>query len=265
MKVSVVSDIHGNFEDLARIAEAAEQLVVLGDLLDYIDYSDPNSGVLGAIFGSEAVARMITLRTAGNFDEFHAYDRQLWSTIDDPVTVLDAVVQEMYEQAIACLPADTLLTLGNVDLARVWRAIAPPQLQPIDGQVVTIAGVRLGFVGGGAVRALQTGSPWNSFDRDYDTYRATLAQLGEFDVLCTHLPPKIADMRFDTVAQREEMYGPGLLELIEQRQPALALSGHIHHPRAPEAEVGRTRCVNVGYFKRNPQAFVFETDDVRVG
>lgn len=35
MKVSVVSDIHGNIYDLARLADAVEHLVVLGDPLDY--------------------------------------------------------------------------------------------------------------------------------------------------------------------------------------------------------------------------------------
>lgn len=262
MRVSVISDIHGNFEDLARQAESAEQLVVLGDLLDYIDYFDPNGGVLGAIFGGEAVAQMIVMRTAGDFDAYHAYDRQLWSTIDDPTALLDEVVGAMYEAAISCLAPGTLLTLGNVDVAHVWRALAPPHLQPIDGEAVEVAGVRLGFVGGGAVRNPPTDSPWKSFDRDYDAYTAVLAQLGEFDVLCSHVPPRLAEMRFDTFAKREEMYGPGLLELIERRQPALALSGHVHHPRVQEARVGNTRCVNVGYFKRNPVPFVFDTDDL---
>jgi Icc-related predicted phosphoesterase len=59
------------------------------------------------------------------------------------------------------------------------------------------------------------------------------------------------------------MYGPGLVELIEMRQPALALSGHVHHPRQREALVGATRCVNVGYFKRDPVPFIFDADDFR--
>lgn len=34
MLVSVVSDVHGNPEKLARFAEQAELLIVLGDLLE---------------------------------------------------------------------------------------------------------------------------------------------------------------------------------------------------------------------------------------
>ncbi len=72
-------------------------------------------------------------------------------------------------------------------------------------------------------------------------------------------------MRHDTIADRDEMYGPGLLELIEAQPPVLALSGHVHYPRAAEASIGSTRCVNVGYFKRNPHPFRFDTDEVRIG
>ncbi|WP_448388520.1 metallophosphoesterase family protein [Microbacterium aurum] len=261
MKVSVVSDIHGNFDDLARVAETAEQLVVLGDLLDYIDYYDPGGGVLGAIFGAERVGRMITLRASGDFEAYHAYDRELWATISDPKATLDEVVAEQYESAIACLPESTLLTLGNVDVKHVWNAVAPDHLRLLDGEIVEIGGIRLGFVGGGAVRNPPTDSPWRSFDRTYEAFAETLSTLGAFDVLCSHVPPRIDALRYDIVAGRSEMYGPGLLELIEQRRPGLALSGHVHHPKASEVRVGGTRCVNVGYFKRNPVPFTFDSDD----
>lgn len=262
MKVSVVSDIHGNIDALARIADSVEQLVVLGDLLDYIDYHDSSGGVLGAIFGSLAVERMSQMRSSGDFEAYHAYDRELWSTVADPGAVLDDVVAARYEKIAAVLPPGTLITLGNVDVEHVWRAIAPPELAPLDGEVVELGGVRLGFVGGGALRKPPSDSPWKSFDRSYAEFRAALGRVGDVDVLCSHIPPKIADMRFDTLAQREEMYGPGLLAFIEARRPVLALSGHIHHPRAREAMIGPTRCVNVGYFRRRPTPFVFDTNDL---
>ncbi len=262
MRVSVVSDIHGNIDDLARVAGSAEQLVVLGDLLDYIDYHDSNGGIFGAVFGPDAVERMARLRAAGDFKAYHAYDRELWSTVANPRAVLDEVVAARYERVAAVLPPDTLITLGNVDVEHVWRAVAPPNLAPLDGEVVVLRGARLGFVGGGALREPPPASPWKSFDRSHEQFRSALARIGDVDVLCTHVPPKIADMRLDTVAEREEMYGPGVREFIEARQPVLALSGHVHHPRAREATIGSTRCVNVGYFRRCPTPFVFDTDDL---
>lgn len=65
MLVSVVSDVHGNIEDLARVAEQAEFLIVLGDLLEYVDYHSPEDGILGAVFGADAVAAFASFRVPG--------------------------------------------------------------------------------------------------------------------------------------------------------------------------------------------------------
>ena len=65
MRVHVVSDVHGHTEALARAGEGADALVVLGDLVDFVDYSDPTRGILGRVFGSEVSARFGQLRAAG--------------------------------------------------------------------------------------------------------------------------------------------------------------------------------------------------------
>lgn len=53
MRVHVVSDVHGNAEALARAGEGADALVVLGDLLDFVDYHEHDRGILGTLFGPE--------------------------------------------------------------------------------------------------------------------------------------------------------------------------------------------------------------------
>ena len=47
MRVHVVSDVHGNVDALARAGDGADALVVLGDLIDFVDYRDPTGGILG--------------------------------------------------------------------------------------------------------------------------------------------------------------------------------------------------------------------------
>lgn len=47
MRVEVISDIHGRFDFLARALERAEQLIILGDLLDYANYQEPDNCILG--------------------------------------------------------------------------------------------------------------------------------------------------------------------------------------------------------------------------
>ena len=65
MRVHVVSDVHGNTEALARAGEGADALVVLGDLVDFVDYADPARGILGRVFGHEVSARFGQLRADG--------------------------------------------------------------------------------------------------------------------------------------------------------------------------------------------------------
>jgi Icc-related predicted phosphoesterase len=262
VQISVVSDIHGNLDGLAQVADSAKFLIVLGDLLDYVDYQDASAGILGEIFGADAVETFIQLRTAGDFVSLHQYDQDLWRSLADPVVTLEEVVCAQYARAIDLLGTQTLLTLGNVDMERVWSRLAPDHLRCLDGESVVVDGLRFGFVAGGAVKSPPTGSPWQSFDRDPDSYRAAIARIGAFDVLCSHVPPDIHDLRYDTKAQRREMYGPGLLEAIDQNQPPLATFGHIHHPISADLMRGRTRCVNVGYFKRRPVPYILETDAI---
>ena len=65
MRVHVVSDVHGHAEALARAGDGADALVVLGDLVDFVDYLDPARGILGRVFGPEVSARFGQLRAGG--------------------------------------------------------------------------------------------------------------------------------------------------------------------------------------------------------
>ena len=62
MRVHVVSDVHGNAEALARAGDGADALVVLGDLIDFVDYHDHSKGILGRVFGAEKVGIFAELR-----------------------------------------------------------------------------------------------------------------------------------------------------------------------------------------------------------
>ena len=79
MRVHVVSDVHGHAEALAKAGEGADALVVLGDLVDFVDYADPARGILGRVFGPEISARFGQLRAAGKPGETRAFIREAWS------------------------------------------------------------------------------------------------------------------------------------------------------------------------------------------
>jgi Icc-related predicted phosphoesterase len=269
VRITVVADVHGNIDALARVAATAEKLVVLGDLLDYVDYHEPSRGILGQIFGAEPVRHFSKLRAAGEFPALHRYNAGLWSQLSDPVGVLSEIVQMRYRQVLDAVGPDALLTLGNVDVAAEWNRVAGTTLPYLDGQVVHLEGVRLGFVAGGATRRerplVVDGQVWRPLVRSRDDYRAAVQALGPVDVLCSHVPPDLPLLRYDVVPARLEMAGPGLLEHIDRHRPAVALFGHVHQPLAPRERRGVTECINVGHFQRAERPFTLDLSRLQAG
>ena len=262
MRLSFVSDIHGNIPGLTDVARRAEQLVVLGDLLDYVDYHDPTGGILGRVFGEQKVQVFIALRLAGDFPALRDYNAALWDSVPDPIGTLTDVVAARYREVVDAIGPDALLTLGNVDVASVWNAVVGAELPYLDAQTVDIAGRRLGFVAGGSSRPGVVFRPpdhvWRPLIRSAEDFAAAVKVVGQVDILCSHVPPKVAQLRYDVVPGRLEMYGPGLLESIDEHRPALAVFGHVHQPISRRIRRGRTECVNVGHFQRFPRAFEVE-------
>src|SRR5947199_2170932 len=81
VRVHVVSDVHGNAEALGRAGDGADALIVLGDLIDFVDYHDHSRGILGAVFGAERVAHFAKLRRERHHLEASAYIRGLWAQL----------------------------------------------------------------------------------------------------------------------------------------------------------------------------------------
>jgi len=91
VRVHVVSDVHGNAEALARACVGADALIVLGDLLDFVDYHDHGSGIMGAVFGAEQVAEFAKYRRGPRTPESIAFVRGMWARLG---TDAAAVVRE---------------------------------------------------------------------------------------------------------------------------------------------------------------------------
>ena len=89
MRLSFVSDIHGNIDALAAVARRRGATVVLGDLLDYVDYHDPSGGILGRVFGERHVRQFTALRSAGDFHGLREFNRSLWDQHAGPARHAD--------------------------------------------------------------------------------------------------------------------------------------------------------------------------------
>lgn len=253
MRLHLVSDVHGAVEPLRKAGAEADALICLGDLLCFLDYFDYDAGVFGSLFGPDAVARLVELRTARRFGEARDWSRGLWESLPDGRAAMDAAIDQQYAEMFAAMPTPTYATYGNVDIPERWDAHAHEGVQIIDGAVVEIGGLRFGFVGGGLQTPMRT--PYELSD---DDYAAKVAALGPVDVLCAHIPPAVPVLTYDVIARRLERGSTALYEAILEHQPALMFFGHVHQPLVARTRIGRTECVNVGHFARTNTPYVLD-------
>jgi Icc-related predicted phosphoesterase len=259
----VVSDVHGNSEALKRAGDGADALLVLGDLVDLVDYHDYSGGILGAVFGPEPVARFAELRRSNRSQEAVGFVRSLWEGLDDAETAVRGAIRAQYGALFAAMPAPTYAIPGNVDDPSIWPEFTGTGVEAVDGQAAVIGGLRFGFVGGGVrppAMPPRSGPGWRPHLRTEDEMAAALAGLGEVDVLCTHVPPTIAELTYDVAARRPELGCRALLDAIDAGGPLVSLFGHVHQPLAARVRHGRTECVNVGHFQRTEVPYALRTD-----
>jgi Icc-related predicted phosphoesterase len=254
MRVHVVSDVHGRADALRQAGEGADALICLGDLLLFLDYEDHRQGIFPGLFGPEKARELIELRTALRFDEARSMSAQLWAGLGgDPRQHVEAAVARQYAELFAAMPTPAYVTYGNVDVPRQWNDHVRPGQQVLDGERLELDGRSFGFVGGGLRTSYRTPN-----ELDDEVFNAKVAALGQVDVLCSHIPPAVPDLLFDTVARRMERGSEALLALIERTQPRYALFGHVHQPLQSRLRIGRTECINVGHFRATGRPYVLQ-------
>ncbi len=253
MRLAVVSDVHGEVDALTQVGDDVDALLCLGDLVLFMDYADHGAGIMGGLFGADAVGTYVALRTARRFDEARTFSRALWDRLDDAQATIEAQVRAQYAALFAAMPDPTYITYGNVDLPRLWPEFARPGVHVHDGTVAEVGGLRVGFVGGGLPTPMRT--PHEVPEEDYD---AKVEALGPVDVLATHIPPHLPELLYDTQARRFERGSVAVLRAIQRHQPAYALFGHVHQAHTREVRIGRTRCINVGHFRGRRQPYLLQ-------
>ncbi|MDX1449753.1 MAG: metallophosphoesterase [Acidimicrobiia bacterium] len=246
----IVSDVHGAFEPLARLARSEETVLVLGDLLNLMDYRT-GDGITADILGHEVAHRIARARAMGDYGGM----RQAWaSAIGDDYEGFrrrfDELALAQYADMRDQLDGTTgFTTFGNVDRPAQLRAHLPEGWTFVDGEVLELEGWRIGVVGGG------TSTPLHAAGEVTDEeMTAKLEQIGPVDVLCSHLPPAIRPLHFDVVTGRNERASQPILDYIRRHQPAFHYYGDVHQPQASMWRIGRTRCRNVGYFRATHRA-----------
>jgi Icc-related predicted phosphoesterase len=252
MAIYVVSDLHGAADGLKKAVPEGSTLLLLGDLLNFLDYTDM-SGILAEVFGAEDVKRVADLRAQGRIDEARQIMHERAAGREDEIrSDIGRKVLEQYDAIFSSLPDPTYLILGNVDNPMVAQNFVDntPAAHHVNGRVITIEGERFGFVGGALPTPLHVAGEITE-----EEMAEKVEGLGEVDVLCSHIPPSVPELCFDTLAQHKERGSKDLLRYIEDVQPRRAYFGHVHQPLVSAMHIGRTLCVNVGYFRATRRAF----------
>ncbi len=245
MRIKVIADVHGDLEIVLKEAATCDVLLLLGDLINVIDYSNAG-GILAEVYGSDTVRKWSALRAEGRFDESRAVLREASAGREQELrqlmfTRIDEQTREFCEE----VPSNVVVTYGNVDVPDLVRKYLPDSVRFVDAEVLTFDGVRFGFVGGGLPKV---GIPG---EVALDAYAEKVASLGPVDVLCAHVPPAVEDLTYDVVAEFNEPGSEALLAYLHEHEPTHMYYGHVHQPRVGETTIGRTRVVNIGAHYRS--------------
>lgn len=245
----LVSDVHGASEALRRVAAEDGPLLVLGDLINFIDYRT-GEGIVADVSGSEFVAEMIRLRTAEDF----ASAGRLWHSgqegrEEELRARYTAAIEAAYVEVCSALEgAEAFVTYGNVDQPDLLGRYLPPGVVFVEAGVVQIEGLSVGIVGGGLV---SIGTPGEITEQQMAD---RLGELGPVDVLCTHVPPAIGPLSRDVVGGRQKG-SVAIVDYLVRVKPRFHYFGDIHQPQATSWRIGDTLCRNLGYFRATGRAF----------
>jgi len=260
MRIKVIADVHGDLEVVLKEAAACDVLLLLGDLINVIDYSNAG-GILAEVYGSETVREWSRMRAEGDFEASRAILREASKGREQEFRALmfkriDEQTRDFCEQ----VPDNVVVTYGNVDVPDLVRKYLPSTVRFVEAEVLTFDDVRFGFVGGGLPKV---GIPG---EVQLDAYAERVASLGPVDVLCAHVPPAIDDLTFDVVAEYNEPGSEALLDYINEHRPTHMYYGHVHQPKVADTLVGGTQVRNIGaYYRSTGQAWDHEATPQRSG
>ncbi|MCP3859892.1 MAG: metallophosphoesterase, partial [Phycisphaeraceae bacterium] len=112
----IVSDVHGAVEPLRRVASLGEPLLVLGDLINYIDYRS-NEGIVADISGKRLVDEFVRIRAVEGSEAATEFWHGEWAHRDAGLEArYTEAVEASYRDVCGALTGSrAYVTYGNVD------------------------------------------------------------------------------------------------------------------------------------------------------
>ena len=149
-----------------------------------------------------------------------------------------------------------LAVTGNLDMVWVIDAFRDAGIS-LHGDGVMLGSLGIFGCGGSNITPMDTPTEWEEpeltaiLERGYATVAAAARRL-----LVCHVPP--FDTRLDRLVNGTPVGSPAVRQFLEQRQPNLAVVGHIHEGRGID-RIGGTIIVNPGPLRDG--GYVVVTDD----
>lgn len=254
MEIKLVADIHGEIDALRDALKPDDTLVILGDLLNWVDFKSLD-GMLASILDKKEIAGLLEEVEKGRVDSARARVAAFLKTKGLQNDKLRGMAQDTYRKLFDAVPCRAYLLYGNVDYPDIMLDCLPSHITFMEAGRAEIGGATFGFVSGVPPFKYAVGLPGET---DEKTYRERINRLGRVDILCTHFPPAYHELTFDVLAQRDEEGSRDLSDYVESVQPDYAFFGHVHQPMEKQKQAGRTKLVNTGFFRREKKVFSIE-------
>ena len=252
----VIADVHGASDKLRGLAGEPGPLLILGDLINFVDYRT-HEGIVADVCGTDFVSEIVRLRTSGNIAGAH----DLWDGFDsgrqEEIRLeIDRLVDSQYREVCGALAGvEAYVTYGNADRPATLVAHLPETAQFVDGDVVELGGLSVGLVGGGLPVRGGIAVPGEVTE---DEFEEKLNALGSVDVLCTHVPPAVPALDNDVIGGRQKG-SRAVLDYLVAHEPSFHYFGDVHQAQATTWRVSNTTCRNVGYFRATGRSVLHET------
>mgnify|MGYP001807645684 FL=1 len=242
-----ISDVHHGLDSLKNLPKLNEPVVILGDLINWIDYRN-GEGIAQDVFGKDIVGQLIQLRKDHNFKE----RKKLWSSMFErdkegvQLRLEEAIYKQYQEVFKVLLKYEILIIPGNVDSEKIMKETMTSNVKYVDGEVINYKNFKIGFAGGGVPTPIKARGEISE-----ELFSSKLKQLGEVDIICTHAPPYVKELITDVITNKKEQGWESLRNYILDTKPKYSIFGDVHQPQASKWRLGHTECLNVGYFRAN--------------
>ena len=146
---------------------------------------------------------------------------------------------------------------GNVDSLKIFESVKTSNVTNVDGQIHKYKDNKIGFAGGGVPTPIKARGEISEED-----FEVKLNKLIDVDIICTHAPPLVDELIIDVITNKKEQGWESLNKFIRIHQPKLSLFGDVHQPKATKWILGKTICMNVGYFRANNHYLELSSIDI---